>query len=220
MTDANANPPADPTRHAYDQVAHLYAQRIFTELYFKPFDREQLDRLIERVGGLGPICDLGCGPGQVARYLKDHGAATLGVDLSPAMVAQAAALNQDLEFQAGDMRALTGVPDGAWGGIAAFYSLIHVDRPDLPQALRELRRALAPGGWLLAAVHLGSETLHRDELWGIPVSLDFYHFTSAELQGYLEQAGFTMVEVLERDPYPPDIEYQSRRSYLWAQKPA
>ncbi|MCC7360904.1 MAG: methyltransferase domain-containing protein [Anaerolineales bacterium] len=212
-------PQPDPTCHAYDQVAHLYAQRIYPELYFKPFDREQLDRLSERVGALGPICDLGCGPGQVARYLKDHGAATLGVDLSPAMTVQAAALNPDIAFQVGDMRALTGVADGAWGGLAAFYSLIHLSRPELPGALRELRRALVPGGWLLAAVHLGSETLHRDELWGLPVSLDFYHFTSAELREYLEQAGLTVVEVLERDPYPPDIEYQSRRGYLFAQRP-
>jgi len=170
-------PPPNPTQHAYDQVAHLYAQRIYPELYFKPFDREQLDRLAARVGAregaLGPICDLGCGPGQVARYLKDQGAAVLGVDLSPGMVAQARALNPDVEFQAGDMRALTDVPAGAWGGIAAFYSLIHIARAGLPGALIELRRVLAPGGWLLAAVHLGEGTLHRDELWGVPVALDF-----------------------------------------------
>src|SRR5690348_11116771 len=99
---ADDQPTPDQTQHAYDAVAHLYAQRIYPELYFKPFDREQLDKLIAHVGTLGPICDLGCGPGQVARYLKDHGAAALGVDLSPAMVAQAAALNPDIAFMAGD----------------------------------------------------------------------------------------------------------------------
>jgi SAM-dependent methyltransferase len=217
MTEPTASP--DPTQHAYDQVAHLYAQRIYQELDFKPFDRALLDRLVERVGALGPICDLGCGPGQVARYLKDHGAEVLGVDLSPAMVAQARALSPDIAFQVGDMRALTDMPDGAWGGIAAFYSLIHIARAELPGALAELKRVLRPGGWLLAAVHLGTETLHRDELWGIPVALDFYHFESAELQGYLEAAGFTVVDNLDRDPYAPDVEYQSRRGYLFAQAP-
>ncbi len=210
----------DPTQHAYDQVAHLYAQRIYPELYFKPFDRAQLDTLAARVGALGPICDLGCGPGQVARYLKDQGAEVLGVDLAPGMVAQARALNPDIDFQAGDMRALTDVPDGAWGGIAAFYSLIHIARAEMPGALAELKRVLVPGGWLLAAVHLGSETLHRDELWGVPVQLDFYHFEGAELQGSLEAAGFSVVDNLARDPYAPDVEYQSRRGYLFAQTPA
>ena len=209
--------PPDPTQHAYDQVAHLYAQRIYPELYFKPFDRALLDKLIERVGALGPTCDLGCGPGQVARYLKDHGADVVGVDLAPGMVAQARALNPDIDFQTGDMRALTGVPDGAWGGLAAFYSLIHIARAEMPGALAELKRVLVPGGWLLAAVHLGAETLHRDDLWGLPVQLDFYHFEAAELQSYLEAAGFIVVDNLDRDPYAPDVEYQSRRGYLFAQ---
>jgi hypothetical protein len=52
------------------------------------------------------------------------------------------------------------------------------------------------------------------------VQLDFYHFESAELQGYLEAAGFTVVDNLDRDPYAPDVEYQSRRGYLFAQTPA
>ncbi len=220
MPKPKPKPPPSPTQQAYDRVAHLYAQQIYGELSHKPFDREQLDKLAARVGALGPICDLGCGPGQAARYLKDQGATVLGVDLSPVMVAQARALNADIEFQTGDMRALTGVADGAWGGLAAFYSLIHVAREELPGALAELKRVLAPGGWLLAAVHLGQETLHRDELCGVPVALDFYHFESAELQGFIERAGFTVVDNLERDPYPPDIEYQSRRCYLFAQKPS
>ena len=69
-------------------------------------------------------------------------------------------------------------------------------------------------------MHLGEGTLHRDELWGVPVQLDFYHFEGAELQGYLEAAGFTVVDNLARDPYAPDVEYQSRRGYLFAQTPA
>ena len=41
------------------------------------------------------------------------------------MLAQAAALNPDISFRAGDMRALAE-PDGAWAGIAAFYAIIHI----------------------------------------------------------------------------------------------
>ena len=53
------------------------------EMDDKPFDRDCLDRLARAVGDLGPICDLGCGPGQIARYLHRQGVKTLGVDLSP-----------------------------------------------------------------------------------------------------------------------------------------
>jgi SAM-dependent methyltransferase len=211
-------PAHDPdTRRAYDAVAREYAARIYGELGHKPFDRAQLDRLAERAGALGPICDLGCGPGQVARYLAEGGARALGVDLAPGMLAEARRLNPGLAFCAGDMLALP-VAEGAWGGIAAFYSLIHIDRARLPAALAELRRALCPGGWLLAAFHLGRDTVHLDEWWGAAVRLDFHFFETDELCRALADAGFRALEALERDPYPPAVEHQSRRAYLFAQK--
>jgi hypothetical protein len=55
----------------YDRVAEEYVKRIFEELAHKPLDRALLDRFAEQMRGLGPACDVGCGPGQVARYLHD-----------------------------------------------------------------------------------------------------------------------------------------------------
>src|SRR5581483_9633532 len=119
----------------------------FGELADKPLDRALLDRFAERVRGAGLACDLGCGPGQVARYLHERGAAVIGIDLAPGMVAEARRLNPGITFEVGSMLALD-VPDGAWAGIAAFYSIIHIPREDRPRALRELRRVLQPGGVL------------------------------------------------------------------------
>ena len=51
------------TATSYTQVAEEYAKRLYHELAQKPFDRKMLDWLIEKVGGLGTICDMGCGPG-------------------------------------------------------------------------------------------------------------------------------------------------------------
>ena len=58
---------------SYDLVADEYVRRIFDELDHKPLDRELPDRLAARVQGIGPICDVGCGPGHVARYLHGRG---------------------------------------------------------------------------------------------------------------------------------------------------
>ena len=57
---------------SYDRVAGEYARHIYDELRHKPLDRQLLDRFADRVKGAGVTCDLGCGPGQVARYLHDH----------------------------------------------------------------------------------------------------------------------------------------------------
>ena len=74
--------------------------------------------------------------------------------------------------------------------------------------LGELRRILKPGGTLLVAFHIGEEVVHLDEWWGQNVSVDFVFFRPEEMTGYLELAGFQIVEVLEREPYP-DVEHQS-----------
>src|SRR5258708_27292561 len=71
---------------SYDQVADEYVSRIAHELEHKPLDRELLDRFAKGIHGLGLACDLGCGPGHVARYLYEHGVSVLGIDLSSRMV--------------------------------------------------------------------------------------------------------------------------------------
>jgi SAM-dependent methyltransferase len=201
---------------SYDTVADEYVQRIFDELQHKPLDRELLDRFADRVGEAGPACDLGCGPGHVARYLAERGVQVAGIDLSPAMIERARRLVPGVEFRHGDMLALHE-PDEAFSGIAAFYSLIHIPRESLTQALAELRRVLRPGGLILIAFHIGDETIHLDDWWGHPVSVDFHFFRPGEIATHLCAAGFAIEEIIERDPYP-EIEHQSRRAYIFAQR--
>jgi SAM-dependent methyltransferase len=201
---------------SYDQVADEYVRRIFDELQHKPLDRQLLDRFAASVRDVGPACDMGCGPGHVARYLHERGVQVCGVDLSPAMVERARRLNPGVEFRQGDMTALDA-PDGAWAGIVAFYSIIHIPRGDMARALGELRRVLRPGGLLLLAFHIGDHIIHLDDWWGQSVSLDFFFFRSDEVAGFLRAQGFEIEEVFEREPYP-DVEHQSRRAYIFARK--
>lgn len=205
------------TKTSYDRVADEYVRRIYDELQHKPLDRQLLDRFADSVRGIGLACDMGCGPGHVARYLHEHGVRVCGVDLSPEMVERARRLNPAIEFIQGDMLALDA-EGGAWAGIAAFYSIIHIPRGDVVRALRELRRVLRPGGLLLVAFHIGDDLVHLDEWLGHRVCIDFYFFRSDEMAGYLKSAGFEIEEVIERDPYP-DVEHQSRRAYIFARKP-
>src|SRR6266516_4847742 len=99
---------------SYDRVAEKYAAEFEHELDRKPFDGKMLDWLIEKTEGPGSICDLGCGPGQVARYLQSRGASACGIDLSPDMLKCAHRLNPSIPLQQGDMLALTGVADSAF----------------------------------------------------------------------------------------------------------
>lgn len=204
----------------YSRVAADYARQYFHELDSKPLDRQLLDQLIAEVKDRGTGCDMGCGPGEVARYLFDHGLTdVIGVDLSPGMLQQARQLNPMIRFYEGDMLALA-FPDAAWAGIAAFYSIIHIPRLQVIDALREMRRVLIPGGLLLLAIHIdaGESEVHLQEFFNQHVSLDFIFFKPGEMEGYLRMAGFERIEVYQRAPYP-GVEYQGPRAYLLARKP-
>jgi SAM-dependent methyltransferase len=202
----------------YEEVADAYVEKIYGELAHKPLDRELLDAFAAELKSAGVVCDLGCGPGHLSRYLRDRGVDVMGLDLTEGMLAHARRLNPDIPFVQGDMTALTE-PDGAWAGIVAFYSLIHVPHEEMADALRGLRRVLRGGAPLFMAFHLGDEHLHVEDLFGHRVSLDFFLYRSEEMSGHLRSAGFEVERVTERDPYP-DVEYPSRRSYILARRPA
>jgi SAM-dependent methyltransferase len=160
---------------------------------------------------------MGCGPGQVARYLRDAGATVFGLDLSPRMLEQARRFSPDISFREGNMMSLD-LPDGTLAGIAAFYAIVHIPKKSLPSVFWEMQRVLQPGGLLLLAFHSGDEILHEDELWGRSISMDFFLFQPLAIRRYVEAAGFAIEEIIERDPYPPEVEYQSRRAYIFARK--
>ncbi len=206
-------------RESYDRIADEYARELFGELQHKPLDRQLLDRFAARMLGRGQVCDMGCGPGQVARYLRDAGAEVFGLDLSPRMVAQARRLSPDISFREANMMALD-LPDGTLGGIAAFYAIVNIPGESLPSVFREMHRVLRPGGLLLLAFHVGSEVIEKEELWGQTVSMDFFFFQTLSIQQRLEAAGFGIEEIIEREPYAPKVEYQSWRAYIFATKPS
>jgi len=102
--------------------------------------------------------------------------------------------------------------------IAAFYSIIHVPRSLVADALREMKRVLRSKGVLLQTFHIGQQTNHIKEWFDIRVCLDFHFFEMAEMKDYLRTAGFELEEAVERDPFP-EIEVQTRRAYIFAKKP-
>jgi SAM-dependent methyltransferase len=189
-------------RAAYDEVASEYAARISDELAGKPLDRALLDVIAERVGSGPRVCDAGCGPGHVARYLRDRGVDVFGLDLSPAMVAEAARRHPDIDFRVGDLTRFVDVPPDL-AGVVAYYSLIHLPRERVTDALTTMRGHLRAGGFVFVAFHVGSEGLHLDEWWGRAVSLDFTFFEVDEMKAYLTDAGYEIEWVVERLPSPP-----------------
>jgi ubiquinone/menaquinone biosynthesis C-methylase UbiE len=207
----------ETVRENYDRIAKEYASRLFDELTHKPLDRELLERFARETRGRGEVCDLGCGPGHVARYLRDANVAVFGVDLSPHMLEEARRRNPDIRFREGDMLSLQ-IPTETLAGIAALYAIVNTPEELLPSVFREMARVLKPGGTLLIAFHIGDEIIRVEELLGHSISMDFFLFQPPKIRTAIEASGFTVEDVIVREPYP-DVEYQSRRAYIFARKP-
>jgi SAM-dependent methyltransferase len=94
----------EQTRKSYDLVAEEYVRRLYHELENMPLDCEVLECFAAAVRDQGLVCEIGCGPGQVARYLHERGVAAVGFDLSPRMVELARQLHPGIEFQEGIWR--------------------------------------------------------------------------------------------------------------------
>ena len=201
-------------RESYDSAAHAYTEHIAGELAHKPLDRHLLNRFVEATRDRGLIADIGCGPGHVTKYLRDRGAKAIGIDISPGMIDCAASLNPAMDFRVGDMRHLD-VASASLAGVVLFYAVVHFADSDLVALMSEMRRVLIPGGLALVSFHIGDEVVHRDDLFGAAVNLDFHFHQIATVIDALRAAHFEVIEQSEREPYA-GVEYQSRRGYLLA----
>lgn len=195
------------TRTSYDTIAADYAERTRDDLPSKPLDRAMLDVFAQlvREAGLGPVADLGCGPGTAAVYLHERGVDVFGIDLSPRMVALARQTHPDLRFEVGSMTALD-LPDGSLGGVVAWYSIIHMPPEELPGVFAEFHRVLAPGGHALLAFQVGEEPQRRTEWFGHAVTLSLTRPTPERAVELLGQAGLVTQARLLREPADDGLE--------------
>jgi SAM-dependent methyltransferase len=201
----------------YDAVAAQYAEAFTGEHEKKPMDQEMLRRFSRAIGESGPVLDLGCGPGQTARYLKDLGVDISGLDLSEKLLEQARSIHPGITFRKGDILDLD-LDDDSIAGVVSFYTICHFTTEQVKKTLDEVFRILRPGGLFLFTYHVGDQTIHVREFLGKEIDIDFMLFPTDLIRGYLDDSGFNKIEIIEREPYP-GVEYESRRAYGFAAKP-
>ena len=104
-------------------------------------------------------------------------------------------------FEVGDLRRLSRpATSSGWAAVLGWYSLIHLAASELPDAVAALARPLAPGGWLVLALHAGAEVRHLDEWFGHEVDLDFVLHEPASVVAMVEAAGLVDIEWYLRGP--------------------
>lgn len=177
------------------------AEQVHTALALKPTDR---------------VLELGCGVGRIGLFLAPRIAHWHGVDISANMIGVArerlAAL-PNVGFDLLDRSSLAMLPDASFDAAYSIAVFIHMDKEDLFLYLRELRRILKPGGrlffdtWNLAhpvgfrRFDFEVQTYARAEPGQRKDVARNQFSTPQEIQIYLEQAGFTIGQLMFNSPW-------------------
>lgn len=98
----------------------------------------------------GKILDLGCGPGRDLIAFKRQGHTAIGLDATPAFVEMAQQASGCEVWQQSFLS--LDLPPETFDGIFANASLIHVPRAEMVRVLKDLWRALIPGGALVMSM--------------------------------------------------------------------
>jgi SAM-dependent methyltransferase len=199
--------PFDPD--AFQQFEHAGWQRA-AEHYagaFGALTMQTADALLDAVGAEPGVrlLDVATGPGFVAGAAAARGATVVGLDFSPAMIAEAQRLHAAVTFREGDAEALP-FEDDSIDAVVMNFGLLHLARPEA--ALAEAHRVLRPGGRYGFTVWASSDqavgfgmVLRAIETFGktdvpLPAGPPFFRFSDAgECRRTLEDAGFSSVEV-------------------------
>jgi SAM-dependent methyltransferase len=202
----SASPLATP--EPWDLVAEGYVAENLAQ--FEAFAREAL----QLVPASGDVLDVAAGPGSLALLAARTATRVHAVDFAPAMLdalrARAAAAGvTNVDSQLADAQSLP-YPAASFDAAYSMFGLIFV--PDRARALAELARVLRPGGRVVVSSWPPAERLPvfsalfgalAAELPGsgfgeAPTALG----TAAEVTAELGAAGFSAIEVHEREVVP------------------
>lgn len=144
------------------------AARAYEALFVDGLLEEWADQVLD-AASIQPghrVLDVACGTGILARHaLARVGAAgsVVGLDIGPGMLAVAAELAPDIEWQQGPAESLP-FADHSFDAVVSQFGLMFFQ--DRCQAIREMLRVLKPGGTLAVAVwnEVGTMPAYRAEV--------------------------------------------------------
>ncbi|MEZ0364184.1 class I SAM-dependent methyltransferase [Mycobacterium sp. pUA109] len=183
-------------------------------------ERPALRALIPRPLAGKNILDAGCGSGAQCEWLLDEGAQVTGIDLSPAMVEQAAQrCNGRGTFAVADFSRPLPLPAGTFDGITCSLALHYLRDWAVP--LRSFAALLRPHGWVVLSVdhpfapplptqHGGYFTTELvSDTWrkaDVEVTQHFWRRPLAAVVDAFADAGLVVERVAEPQPAPAAVE--------------
>jgi ubiquinone/menaquinone biosynthesis C-methylase UbiE len=184
-------PPIESIASVYSAISGKYAAA------FRDTS-DNLEAFLRLIEPGGFVLDVGCGPGIDARYIVSRGYSVRAIDVSQKMVALARRNAPAAVVERRDVRKLRLRPESI-DGILTSFSLIHLQKSEVPFVLDSFRKWLKPHGALYVGFQGGTpeEKTVREPL--DPRRTVFLNIMSeGEMQSMLERTGFEILESFTR----------------------
>jgi len=131
--------------------AEAYSKLEFSNTYYLAF-RDLPELFSRHVKGTTAL-DFGCGAGRSTRFLRELGFETLGVDISPEMVAKAHEIDPQGDYRVIPGDDMSDLPRGHFSLIQSAFTFDNIAGTDAKlRIFRALRALLAPDGILVNIV--------------------------------------------------------------------
>ncbi len=172
--------------------------------------RHRLEAYLEDVRSAKAVLDLGSGRGEWLLLLRDTGIRAQGIEGDSALAH--AARRRGLKIIEGDVLGQLRLQESAsFGAVTAFHLFEHLDADVLGGSLAEIRRVLEPDGILLIecpdprSLRVGGSLFWLDPTHRRPLHPE-------TLALYLKSAGFDVLGIEGKNPFPKDQLFASDES--------
>lgn len=185
---------SDPTINTWNKVAGLYAEK-FMELSIY---NESYDVFFQRINNpAARILDIGCGPGNVSRYLhrKNPQWQFHGIDAAPNMLRLYEENIPSSTVTLMDIRNFTEIP-GTYDGIVCGFCIPYLNKEETGRLVDTAAKLLSPDGILYLSFVEGDPAKSGLVTGSTGDHTYFYYHQQDKLTATLQKAGFEKAKVI------------------------
>ncbi len=178
--------PGDPNINTYNQIAAIYQSANQN----RGMIADQLEKFIVSLPNKPRVLDLGCGPGFDTFAMRKNGLQAIGFDLAMEMLRIGHEKYAVPLVQADLFHIPVSRVDGVW----ACASLLHLNRADMPAALKEIARVLTPDGIFYLSLKWGKGSDWKEKSYREKAPRYFTYWLPETIDPLLSAAGFTIYD--------------------------
>ena len=201
------------TVSTFNKLAKKYQDKYMDfDFYFDTYDK--LCELLSTPNA--HILDVGCGPGNIAKYLLERKPSFRlhGIDMAPNMIELAKINNPTGQFEVMDSRSINQLR-AEYDAIICGFCMPYISKLDVENLIRHARRKLKPSGVLYISTMEGEDIRSGYQTSKAGDQVYIHYYQAKYILALLEQNHFEVIDVM-RKTIPDDSEQPATDMFIYA----